>query len=167
MVECQWSNITDPHSGISEFTITILHEDLLVFNTTTTGILYSHCLFSHKASETHRLSIFFVGTEASVKTPPLYLNVNYMYEATLQATNGAGLTRLVETSFGLYNIDTLEYEGVVSVLTNYGRTENGSGVLEEPELLASIGDYVCVLETDVLSIEFTTPPDSQSIDSDR
>ena len=89
-----------------------------------------------------------------------------MYEATLQATNGAGLARLVETSFGLY-IETLEYEGVVAVVTNYGRTENGSGVLGEPELMASIGDYECILETDVLLIEFTTPPDSPSIDSDR
>ena len=167
-MECQWSNIADPHSDISEFTITILHQDLLIFNTTTTGIYITLIAFLvTKTSETHCVSIFSVGAATSVKTPPLYLHVNYMYEATLQATNGAGLARLVETSFGLYIIETLEYEGVVAVVTNYGRTENGSGVLGEPELMASIGDYVCILEIDVLLIEFTTPPDSPSIDSDR
>lgn len=89
-----------------------------------------------------------------------------MYEATLQATNGAGLKRLTDTSFGLY-IDSVGYEGFVRVVTNYGRTENMSGVFGELEGVLNDGDFVCILKTDVLSFEFTAPPHDQTIDSDR
>ena len=40
VVECQWSNVADPHSGITEFTISILQRDYLVFNATLDGTIY-------------------------------------------------------------------------------------------------------------------------------
>lgn len=40
VVECQWSNITDPHSGVSDFTLAISQGGLLIFNTTLPGIYH-------------------------------------------------------------------------------------------------------------------------------
>ena len=103
----------------------------------------------------------------SVKTPPLQLDINSTYSATLEVTNGAGLTRLVGTSFTL-PIGRAEYPGTVDVLNNYGQAENESGLLVELETVGSSEDYVCLIETDTLSVEFPAPPpDTLSIDSDR
>ena len=104
------------------------------------------------------------GTVTSVTTHPLHLNLSSTYQTTLKATNGAGLTRLTEASFSLH---TSLYEGRVSVAVNYGRTENVSGEFVELERVSSGEEFVCVFETDVLTVEFSAPLDEQNIDTER
>ena len=81
-------------------------------------------------------------------------------------TNGAGLQRLM-TNEVAPSADT--YIGSVQVLVNYGRTENVSGELTEPERVSSGSseDAVCLWESDVTTIMFSTPENEQSVDPDR
>ena len=61
------------------------------------------------------------------------------------------------------------YTGSVQVLVNYGRTENVSRELTEPERVSSGSseDAVCLWESDVITITFNTPENEQSVDPER
>ena len=50
---------------------------------------------------------------------------------------------------------------------NYARTENISGHFSEPEKLSGNEDFVCLLETDVISITFGSPLSEQKVDTER
>ena len=50
---------------------------------------------------------------------------------------------------------------------NYGRTENVSGEFVELERVSSGEEFVCVFETDVLTVEFSAPLDEQNVDTER
>ena len=168
LVECQWSSINDPQSGVREVTLSISQENHIIFNTTLPGNYFE--LLRKKRMMSEDLTIVFslsIGTETDVRTSPLLINLSSTYQATLEATNGAGLSRVVETVFGLHTESEVVYGGLVSVTVNYARTENVSGVFEEPERVSGGEDFVCLLETDVISIEFPAPLDDQSVETSR
>ena len=108
-----------------------------------------------------------LGTTTSFKTPSLNLNVSSSYLVTLEAINGAGLHREIETQVNIYDSEIV-YSGVVAIAINYARVENVSGFIEDPEMLANIDDdFTCLLETDVIGVEFPAPTDPSSVDKER
>ena len=104
------------------------------------------------------------GSATGFKTPSLLLNDTSEYTILLEATNGAGLQRLVLSEVALSNT---VYAGLVEVVVNYARTENASGEFAQPEKLWSGEDFVCLLETNVISIVFNSPLSEERVDTDR
>ena len=104
------------------------------------------------------------GTATGFEMPSLLLNDTSRYTVSLEATNGAGLQRLVVTEVGS---SSTVYAGLVEVVVNYARTENISGEFAEPEKLWSGEDFVCLLDTDVISVMFSAPLSEQEVDTDR
>lgn len=98
------------------------------------------------------------------KTPSLALNVTSTYTVTLEISNGVGLRRLLSTEVAT---SSTGYAGLVEVLVNYARTENASEELTDPERLPTSEDFVCLLDTDVISIVFSAPHIDQYIDTNR
>ena len=59
------------------------------------------------------------------------------------------------------------YSGLVQVLLNYGKTENVSGELADPERVSGRKEFVCLLDTDTISIEFSALLNDQRVDINR
>ena len=106
------------------------------------------------------------GTATGFQTPSLSLNqYSSLYVVTLEAVNGAGLRREIESEIILFgDSDKDEYSGLVTVAVNYVRVEN---VSRDPERVLGSDGYTCLLDSDVISIEFPAPLESQYVDSDR
>ena len=113
------------------------------------------------------LHLYATGTSTGFETPSLDLNGTATYLISVRATNRAGLGRLLlsEVSVSESNVG---YGGTAKVVVNYARYENVTGVLEEVERLVSGEEFVCLLETDFVTIEFDTPPSAtQPVDTER
>lgn len=59
------------------------------------------------------------------------------------------------------------YSGLVQVVLNYARTENASGELVDQQRVLGREEFVCLLDTDTISIEFNAPLNDQRVDMDR
>ena len=53
------------------------------------------------------------------------------------------------------------------MLPNYARTENISGELADPERVSGREEFVCLLDTDTISIEFSAPLNDEKVDINR
>ena len=105
------------------------------------------------------------GTATGSQTPSLSLNHSSPYVVTLEAVNGAGLKREIESEIILFgDSDKDKYSGLVTVAVNYVRVEN---VSRDPERVLGSDSFTCLLDSDVISIEFPAPLESQYVDSDR
>ena len=107
------------------------------------------------------------GSASGFETPSLSLNDTVAYLVTLDVTNGAGLHRLVHTEVSHYT-STVEYSGQVHVMVNFAKTGNTTGQLDDPEQETNDEEeFVCLYETDVISIEFSAPFDTQNVNTER
>ena len=138
---CHWSGIDDPQSTLLEYTIAI------GTSPTDQSVLTSTRLPGSQQSYTS--DVF----------PSLLTSVPYYVVMT--ATNGAGLDSVFESTV-YFDSTPPVFRGDVFVYPNFKMANYLAGQLTNISVGHGLERVVCLLDTDVVSVVFNTPSDSES-----
>jgi hypothetical protein len=140
---CQWRGVADPESGVWQYEIAI------GIGSPTDQSVLSRVVLDSQLSRSSYVSPVI---PSLVPSQPYYI--------TLYATNGAELETITTSEPVYFDISSPLIRNGVSVIPNFKAAEYIMGVLSN--LTFGVESAMCLFDTDVVSIMFDRPEDSES-----